>query len=127
MRVERKLGWAVFVLVLAVATGHAAAADDAASTSADISPDTRVGAPHGVRAYADPETGELVVPDGAEVSTVTLTGSGAAETAPLEIVPAPTTAGGVMVDLRGHFRHQARAHLVDDKLSADCIPASSPP
>jgi len=114
----------LFVLVLAVATVDPVAADDVASTLTDSSPVAR-GAAHALRAYADPETGELVAPDGAEVSTVT--GSGAAETAELEVVPAPTAAGGVMVDLRGRFRHETRAHLVDDKLAADCIPASSPP
>lgn len=114
----------LFVLVLAVATAGTVAADDVVETSIDSSPVVRGGAP-AMRAYADPETGELVAPDGAEIPTAS--GSGAGETAALEIVPAPTADGGVMVDLRGRFNHQMRAHVVDDKLAADCIPASSPP
>jgi hypothetical protein len=124
LRVERKVRSGLFVLVLAVATAGTVAADDVVETSTESSLVVRGGAP-AMRAYADPETGELVAPDGADIPNAT--GSGAGETAALEIVPAPTVGGGVMVDLRGHFRHETRAHVVDDKLAADCIPASSPP
>jgi hypothetical protein len=117
------LPFVVFALLLAAPAAPAAAQEDIANKP--IADRSSVTQRHAMRAAADPETGELVAPEGAEMLTVS--GSGAAEAAPLELVPAPTDAGGVMVDLRGQFRHETRARAVDGNVSADCIPASSPP
>jgi hypothetical protein len=78
------------------------------------------GTPDELRAYADPETGELVP---APVDTGAGTAAASDEPADLEIVPAPSVAGGVMVDLRGHFRHATRARAATDgSLSHQCAP-----
>jgi hypothetical protein len=62
-----------------------------------------------VRAYVDPETGELGVPLSVQ-EPLTAAGSGAAAE-PLVVVPGRTTAGGVMVDLRGQFPYDLRASV----------------
>lgn len=80
--------------------------------------------PAALRAYADPETGELVPPPAA-------TGGGgagaeppgASEIAALAVVPAPGSAGGVMIDLRGQFMHATRAQVAPGGLvTEECAP-----
>jgi hypothetical protein len=72
-----------------------------------------------VRAYVDPETGELGVPPLVEEAE-TATG-GAAADEPLVVVPGRTAAGGVMVDLRGRFVYRLRASVAEDgRVTAQC-------
>jgi len=73
-----------------------------------------------VRAWVDPETGQLSAPPASEEPTSLLRG-GAAEAAGLVVVPGKTAAGGVMVDLRGHFTYGLRASVSSEgRVSARC-------
>lgn len=76
-----------------------------------------------LRAYADPDSGELVPPP-----AVIGGGAAAAEDPPidsteLELVPLPGGAGGLMVDLRGRFLHGVRAQAsAEGVVSHRCDP-----
>lgn len=109
----RRFGMLSFVLLTAAAAQVARAGD------AGCEPQRS-----GLRAYADPESGALIAPPAA------VGGGGAAahesDTTALELVPAPGSAGGVMVDLRGQFLHATRAHAVaGGDVAHECAPRRS--
>jgi hypothetical protein len=78
-----------------------------------------------LRAYADPQTGELVSPPSTDVGAGAASSQEPADADRLEVVPAPSRAGGVMIDLRGQFLHATRAIAAPDgTLSHECVPNS---
>ncbi len=84
----------------------------------------------GMRAYVDPETGELTVPPddvrAAEAAAAAAAFSTSHEG--LVEVPSPVPGGGVMLDLKGRFRSPLTATLsADGKVTmahVPCVPAS---
>jgi hypothetical protein len=71
-------------------------------------------------AHVDPQTGEFGAPSTDEALS-DAEGSGGA-LPPLEVVRGRTAAGGVMVDLRGHFTYGLRASVTTDgRLAAHCV------
>lgn len=77
-------------------------------------------------AYVDPQTGELTAPPA--LGGAVLPGppdSGGQEE--IEILPGQTEAGGVMVDLRGHFALGLRASAAGaGHVTTDCEPRNAP-
>lgn len=109
----RKFGLLSFVLLTPVGAQVACAGD------AGCEPQRP-----GLRAYADPESGALVSPPAA----VVVGGAAAADgdTTSLEFVPAPGSAGGVMVDLGGQFLHATRAQAMPGgNVVHECAPRRS--
>jgi hypothetical protein len=105
----------------APASAHESTAEEAARSASAGSMQSS-----SLRAYADPTTGEMVSPEPANLARGSASAS-EREQAPV-VVPAPTDAGGVMVDLRGRFRHATRLRADGDgNVSADCIPSEPPP
>jgi hypothetical protein len=73
----------------------------------------------GLRAWIDPETGRLGVPQEPNLPEHA-SGSAAAGIDGLQLVPGKTGAGGMMVDLRGHFAYGRRASVSPGGIVADC-------
>ena len=104
-----------FLAALVVASAACAGSDAQPNAHPGDLPAVHVG----VRAYVDPDTGELGAPVADDEPTSAL-GAGAADQA-LEVVPGRTSAGGVMVDLRGHFSYGLRATVSNDgRVAAHC-------
>jgi hypothetical protein len=87
--------------------------------------DAAAGAGVSLRAYADPDTGELV-----PAPAIDAGGGAAAATATdptdLELVPIPGAAAGMMIDLRGHFFYATRARVAAaGVVSQQCAPTSA--
>ena len=89
-------------------------------SDATPAPPTSTVSAAGLWAHAGPDTGELVAPTSED--TIRSEAGGAAALPPLEIVPGRTVAGGVMVDLRGHFSYGLRASVSNDgRLAGECV------
>jgi len=74
-----------------------------------------------LRAWVDPETGQLSAPPASQAWSSVVRGGAAAGTTDLVIAPGRTTAGGVMVDLRGHFTYGLRASVSSEgRVTARC-------
>jgi len=86
-----------------------------------------VGRGAALQAYVDPVTGELTSPPtlGAEGVGASDETSDAVE---LSVVPAPSAAGGVMIDLQGQFIYATRAYAEPGgAVAEECLPATLSP